>query len=167
MDIRYEIDDLSVLRYEVNRVRTDAGLIVTFFRRVYQLSGSPGSPMLTNLALAFPEDFYLSGQYIARKMPGDIAEFYLVGTVTLSALSTGKPKTNRQICCRLMWETAPRAFSFIGIVMDRGPFYVPSFQSGVSFSTMAYRGELLLCVRCDYCSHISYRAYRKLRQRGR
>lgn len=111
-----------------------------FSRRIYQIAGSRGSRLIENLALADPQDYTAANGYIKKRMPPEIAHFYLVGTVTLSSLSTGKEKANRQLCVRLMWESAPRALSFIGIVIGHRFLYVPSFQNGVTFSSMVYRG---------------------------
>lgn len=115
--------------------------LTLFSRRLYSIAGSRGSRLIENLALADPQDYKAENGYIKRRMPPEIGQFYLVGLVTLSSLSTGKEKANRQLCLRLMWELAPRAFSFIGIVIGHRFLYVPSFSSGVTFSTMVYRGE--------------------------
>lgn len=109
-------------------------------RRIYQIAGSRGSRLIENLALADPQDYAPENGYIKKKMPPEIGQFYLVGTVTLSSLSTGREKSNRQLCLRLMWELAPRAFSFVGVVTGHRFLYVPSFSNGVTFSTMVYKG---------------------------
>lgn len=77
--------------------------------------------------------------YIKKKLHQDIAQFFLLGTVTRSSLSTGTHK-NRQLCIRLMWEAAPRAFSFMGSVVQKSVLFVQSFSNGVTFSTMVSKG---------------------------
>lgn len=108
---------------------------------MYQIAASRGSRLIDNAAMADPEDFYPGeNMYIKKKLHQDIANFFLLGTVTLSSLSTGTKK-NRQVCIRLMWEAAPRAFSFMGSVIKKNVLFVQSFANGVTFSTMVLKGE--------------------------
>lgn len=144
LDVRYEFDDyLHTLKW-VNClfISNYNGFNFVQFRRIYQIAGSRGSRLIENLALADPQDYMPEALYIKKKIPPEIGHFFLIGTVTLSSLSTGRENANRQLCLRLMWETAPRAFSFISIVSGKRFLYIPSFQNGVTFSTMVYRSTL-------------------------
>lgn len=109
-------------------------------RRVFAISGSPSNDVLFNIATADPSKFENTGGYIRSKDTNCIAEFFLIGSVTLSALSGGQTDRNRQVCARLLWETYPRAAAFIGKTLGKRSLFVPSFKAGVSFSTMMPRG---------------------------
>lgn len=115
-------------------------------RRIYALSATSGTNALRNIALATPSDFVYSNGYIRYKSPNRVAEFFLIGSVTLSQVSGGRQDSNRQLCARLMWETFPRASAFIGAVVGADALYVPSFRNGTNFSTLAYKGELVVQV---------------------
>lgn len=102
--------------------------------------------MLHNIATADPDNYESSGNYVHVKN-GSVADFFLIGSVTLSALRGGQTDRNRQICSRMLWETFPRAAAFIGKILGKTALYVQSFKAGVSFSTMMPRNGKCLVYR--------------------
>lgn len=97
-----------------------------------------GNVRLHNLGLAKPQDYYFfeKEKYIRRKAPPGVAEFFIIGTVTLSKLLGGEVDKNRQLCLRPMWELFGRSQAFIGAMLKKKGYYVSTFQSGVSFSSL-------------------------------
>lgn len=97
-----------------------------------------GNVRVHNLGLAKTQDYYFfeKEKYIRRKAPPGVAEFFLLGTVTLSKLLGGESDKNRQLCLRPMWELFGRSQAFIGAMLKKRGYYVSTFQGGVSFSSL-------------------------------
>lgn len=90
----------------------------------------------------------LTRGYIRRKNPPGVGHFFVIGTTTRSSLLGGELKKNRQLCVRPMWETFRRGIAFAGKVLNESAVYIPSFQDGVSFSSMVYKGIARLPIIC-------------------
>lgn len=115
-------------------------LISHIIRRIYSLANIRGTNTLQNFGMMYPEDYVITRGYIRRRNPPGVGNFFVIGTTCLSALVGGETKKNRQLCIRPMWETFRRGIASTGTIIKESALYLPSYEDGVSFSSMVYKG---------------------------
>lgn len=109
-------------------------------RRIFSLANIRGTQTLQNFGMLYPEDYVVTRGYIRRRNPPGVGNFFVIGTTCLSALVGGELRKNRQLCIRPMWEIFRRGIATAGKVLKESALYLPSYDDGVSFSSMVYKG---------------------------